>query len=294
MITEQSIRQWCVAHCAANSGDFFYCLADHAGMPGLHSKLIRSKVEWISLFEGTKEAAAISVAPLLVRIETEGENIRHSQLWEWVAERGIYASSLILLASPLPVRELAQRLTARLNATISEGMNVLLRFYDPRIFEQLMIALSKDQKRIFLGPANCWWYADRRGRFQFIEAKFCPTDNFYTPLALTVRQEQLLVDASEPDQVDEQLRLALPTEYACVPLRERHEFIVRNMAAAQRFKISSTRELALFCSLTLFYGEAFAESSEWRPLLSEIVAEKRTLTDVVADLKKSTSRSEIS
>lgn len=246
--------------------------------------LIQTNADWISLFEGTKEANALSVAPLLFRIEVDPRNLRHGGLLSWIGERGTYTSSLMFLASPLSLRELARRLTERLEGIISENMEVLLRFYDPRIFEQLLLVLSDEQRSDFLCAASCWWYVDRRGDPQAVHSEFSNTERFTSPLILTASQETELVDRSEPDQVDEQLRLSLPNEYALLALPLRHKFITDQMAAGRHFGISSTRELSLYCSLALFYGSNFAERSNWSSTLIEIQAGKRNLTETVAGL----------
>jgi hypothetical protein len=214
MLISQSIRDVCASHAATHPDEFFYLLVDHAGMPGLQRKLTHTNVEWASLFEGTTQANALSVAPLLIRIGSSSQRLCGDVFLSWVCERGAYSSSLIIVASQLTIRELSVRLTARLDAKISDDMDVLLRFFDPRVFEQLVRCLTDEQRNVFLSPASFWWYVDRRGELQAVQAQFSNDESFVSPLILSSPQEHELVDASEPDQVEEQLRLWLPNEFS--------------------------------------------------------------------------------
>jgi hypothetical protein len=289
MLTSQSIRDVHAAHAIKHPNDFFYLLVDHAGMPGLHRELQRSKIEWVSLFEGTTQVNALSVAPLLVCIQTRSPTLRYDWLLRWICEIGTYSSSLMLIASPVSIRVLAERLTARLDAKISEDMDVLLRYFDPRIFEQLVRCLSIEQRASFLGAANAWWYVNRIGELQAVEAQFYEKDAFHSPLTLSARQEHELVGASEIDQVEEQLRLAVPKEFERLLGAERHCFLARHIDAAREFRITSTRELVLYCALALVYGADFSVRPEWAPKLDLIREGKNDLSGVVASLNESST-----
>lgn len=265
----------------------FYLLIDHAGIPGLDGKLHYAKLAWTSLFEGTAQANALSVAPLLILIGSASQKLRYGAFFTSVCERGAYNSCLMLIASPLSLSELASRLTARLEAKISEDMDVLLRFFDPRVFEQLVHCLSNEQRKDFLSAGSAWWFVDRRGELQAVDAQFSHAESFYLPLVLSERQEDELVDASQIDQVEEQLRLSVPSELSRVPPSKRHDFIRKHMVAASDFRITSTRELMLYCAVALVYGEDFSARPEWSSNLVLIREGKLSLTSVVSELSES-------
>lgn len=281
MLTSQSIKSLFVTHAESHSEDSFYCLVDHAGMPGLHTKLVNMPVAWISLFEGTKEASALEAAPLLFRIETDPRDVRHRQLLAWVCERGTFTSSLILVAAPLPLHELACRLRIRLEGRISENMDVLLRFHDPRIFEELMIVLPKQEKKVFLSAGRRWWFADRGGKLQVVDAEFMVEDGFVPPLNLSVSEEAALLTASEPDQVAQLLRGGVPNEYGSLPFNERHEFVTGQISAAHSFGITATHELALYCALAIRHGTDFASKSGWESVFADVRCGRLSLTAAI-------------
>ena len=259
-----------------------YCLADHAGMPGLHRELIRAQSEWRSLFSGTREEGALAVAPILFRIDP-GTAAQRGVL-TWLSEHGTFASALLFVASSLEIDQLANRLAQRLDARISEEAEVLLRFYDPRIFEQLLKALSPSQKQEFLSCANTWWFVGRTGGLHEVSAEFQMADSFSPPLRLSANQEFALLDASENDQVIEQLKTALPDLYSALPPSERYEFVTRHVTAAQHLKISATHELALYCAVALTTGDDFASIPLWDEILCKVSAGEVSFADAVAQI----------
>ena len=260
--------------------NWLYCLADHAGVPGLHRTLVDSRLPWRSLFQGASEDAALAAAPLLFSLGGRGERVSDNLL-HWLSTHGTFTSSLLLLSSPLTLDELRARLARRLHACVSEGMNVLLRFFDPRIFESLLTVLEYPQRDWFLSPADCWWYGDRYGVLQSWPSKHGDTEiNFL--LRLSETQEFALLDASEIDQVAAQLRSMLPDGYAGLGIASRTAFLRRHMAEANSAGIVATHELALYCGLALLYGEDFSRTLRWQALLIKVQSGSATFAEAVA------------
>jgi hypothetical protein len=284
MLTSHSIQCLLSEHAAMYTGDYFYLLVDHAGLSGLQQLLVKRKLEWVSLFEATKQANAISVAPLLIRIVNH--DVKSTTFLSWICERGAYSSCLIFLASPLSIHKLAARLTTRLDARVSENMDVLLRFYDPRIFEQLCRTLSFVELQVFLSVANSWWYINRYGDPYPVTAQFSSEEFFESPLVLSGKQEFELLDSCEPDQVAEHLRQWVPKELELIPVAVRHEFILRHICAGRQIHITSTRELALYCTLALVYGENFASTSNWKAKLGLVKSGNEDLTGLISKLNQ--------
>ncbi len=259
--------------------DTLYALADHAGMPGLAQKLTASKVSWTNLL-GDGRDDALAAAPLLFPIQAT-ESPRQDSLLDWIGYRGTYTSSLVLLASPLPRHELARRLTERLDVALPENVTITLRFFDPRIFEQLVQVFSPEQRAAFLGVAHDWWFVDRRGQLRHVDSKFSEVDLLDSPLNLNQEQEHALLDASEPDQVANMLKERMPEAYQGLPAPERHDFFLRHMNAARNYGIQPTHELGLYCGLALLYGEGFSMEKEWQPVLEKVRTGNLSLTKAV-------------
>lgn len=285
MLSHRDILQLYQALPASTPSCYLYGLADHAGMPGLAKQLVRDHADWVSLFQGSTEQGALSVAPLLFQIEVVDGRIAKDLLLDWVCEHGTYTSSLLFLTSPLSMRDLAQRLARRLNTVLSQDMDVMLRFFDPRIFESLVDVLSADQKQAFLSIANCWWFVNRHGHLQQVKAQFSDEDVFDNPIRLTAEQEHALVDLSEPDQVAELLQTGAPDEYGALPRPDRHDFIVRHMTAAKSVGIDATHELSQYCLLALLYGERFSEQEKWHAVLQDVQTRKLSLGQAIVQVE---------
>ena len=259
-----------------------YALADHAGMPGLHGQIVRADIPWRSLFEGSQEENALAVAPLLFPLSGT-PNPFPPHLMRWIEEHGSYTSSIVLMASPLSLDKLLPRLAARLQAELSGEMAVMLRYFDPRVFQALLATASAQQLRDFLCVADCWWYVDRRGAVVRHTAQLMPDDLFAPPLRLAEEQEFTLLEASEVDQVQEQLKSAMPELYRTLALPTRYDFLSRHMATAARLGIVASHELALYCGLALLHGEDFASTPPWQTLLERVRQRSVGLSDAVAD-----------
>jgi hypothetical protein len=260
---------------AANPNSNLYFLLDHAGMPGLHRKLAGGSAEWTSLFENTKEDNALSVAPILVLIGGNGKLSLPRLLFEWIGEHGTYTSSVIMLASILSIRPMATRLATRLDVRLSENMDGMLRFFDPRIFEQLIHVLSPEQAHVFFSPAEKWWYVDRAGKLCSIHTEFDVDEKFEAPLELSDAQEFQLLDGSEPDQVLALLRENAPNLMSRLSFSDQYEFptqyefVVRQIRAARTLGLGSAIDFVLYSSAALSYGDDFASSPIWSVLLDE-------------------------
>jgi hypothetical protein len=185
MLSPENVYQICLPYCGPLSDAKLYLLVDHAGMPGLVQMLVQTHSNWRSLFEGSKEENALSVAPILFSINLTNEPLKRCRLLNWVCQNGIYTSSVILMISPLPIDVLAARLRQRLEATIPDNMEVLLRYFDPRIFESLCRILSKKQKEDFLNVAACWWYTDRIGELREEKCVFSEFETSDISIVLT-------------------------------------------------------------------------------------------------------------
>ena len=285
MFTHQDITNLLYADPSIKLDGHLYGLVDHGGMPGLVKQLDRTNAQWISLFAGSRDEGALQVAPLLILIDANQVPFQRQAMLNWLCEHGTFASSMLFIVSPLPMAELARRLALRLDATLPDNMDIVLRYFDGRIFEQLVIVLSEEQRLAFLNVARRWWFVDRRGEIQAVDAVFSEVETHEIPLNLTVLQQGAMLDASEPDQVAAFLRPAVPVECANLAPTLRYDFIVRHMGAARLLGIHATHELALYCLMALLHGEQFATRRPWLAALNEVQSGRRSLTQAIEEMK---------
>lgn len=240
------------------AGLTLYALVDHGAIADLTKRLSKFGVSWTSLFEGSRDQGALSVAPILVPLHQDGQALASKSAVNWLCEQGRFTSSLLFLMSPMDTPTLARRLTLRLDATLPDNLDIVLRYFDTRIFDALMTVFEESQRDAFLGVAKVWSSVGRSGSIQSYAASFQEDEGESLPIEFTPAQENALIELSEPDQVAMLLRGVVPAEYERIAHAMRHDFIQRHIAAARGYSITSVQEQALFCSLILTEGEHFA------------------------------------
>jgi hypothetical protein len=266
---------------AGNPSDSLYLLIDHAGMSGLQRKIENSSVAWVSLFDKTRESSALVAAPILILIGERSSLQMSRTLLYWICERVSEGSSLIMLASSLPINKLQHELTLRLDIKISENMDAMLRFFDARILEKLIEILNAEQTKVLCGPARKWWYANRMGEVVEIKNEFIYTGNF-CQINLTQEQEFALINASEPDQVLHILLKTMPQLAALMP-KNQYCFIADNIRSASRLGLCSVSDFVLYSTMVTLCGADFEALPYWENTLVDVRAERISFAAAVAN-----------
>ena len=287
MLTTPQVNALTRQYGVGASEHFLYALIDHSGMPGLANRLNGYPVQWDSLLGSTKDARSLPAAPLLIRIETAENALLHPGLIDWVCEHGTFTSSVMFLASPLPMDDLVRRLKVRLDATLPDKLDVILRFFDPRTFESLLQILTETQKQQFLSVATSWWFVDRRGELQKVPSMLAVTDRYVSPMMLSVAQQGRMIDASEPDQVENLLLGQEGINFDGLPHHKRHDFVLRHSAAAHTIGITAIHEIASYCALAMAYGESFVAKPEWQVALKQVAIGVWTLQQAIVSVENS-------
>lgn len=264
-----------VAHPTSN----LYFLLDHSGLPDLHSQLKKTSLKWKSLFDCTPEASALHAAPILILAGSKGHLQMPRVLCEWIGRNGTYTSTVLMLLSPLQLEPLVRRLEARLEVKLSEDIDAMLRFFDPRVFESLTKILDAEQASNFFSSAEAWQYVDRTGRLVWIASSFDANDKFLAPLVLTQQQESELLDASEVDQVLDLLRSNLSTVLAELPPSVQYGFVSQKIETARKIGICSIYKLAIYIAIPLIKGAKFIESPCWQRFLMKLKQDDLQLTE---------------
>lgn len=164
---------------------------------------------WYSLFTGTPEEHLLQQAPLLMRLDLQ--TWQHKALLQDLFEGWRLESRLMLLLSPLPFEELSARLTALLQMELG-GRGGILRFYDPRIFPELLNSiLTDEQSAPFRQAASFWGWLDRDGQQHWLRGD-CHPDQIGGELPPVLRvsdaQYELLGCISDANQLLDDRRFA--------------------------------------------------------------------------------------
>lgn len=247
-----------------------YFLLDHGGLPGLHRELLKSCVAWVSLFEHTSETSALAVAPILVLVCTKSRRVAPRSLLEWTAKNGTFSSSIVILASPLGINDIGERLSSRLAARLSDNLEVMLRFFDPRVLERLIRVMPEGQKNAFLGLAESWTYVDRAGDLIDISVAFSDRETFSAPFVISQQQEFALLEASEIDQVLDLLRTNFPDSLALITKSEQSDFVAYQIDSARKLGFNSVLQFSIHAARLLLEGDGFVDSPLYPAFLDEV------------------------
>lgn len=258
-----------------------YLLLDQTGLSELASKQLMSAVKWESLFEGTGARVPISAAPVVAAIGGYHALRTYTSLLRRIATCNAFISTVAMFASPEPIDLVLKRLIVRLDVVLSDDVNALLRFYDPRILEALVKTLSAEQAENFFGLASRWWYIDRAGKLQQIESAFRANYEKETLLRLSADQEFSLIDATEPDRVLSLLQKNVPRLIASIPTPEQHGFTARNIYfATKECGLRSTSDYVLYCALVLVHGDDFSAKPEWQTVFAKVRSQQGVFAEM--------------
>lgn len=260
----------------------FYFLLDHGGLPGLCSKLSKGSLKWISLFDYGRELRALEAAPILVLAGSQGKLKMPRHLFEWIGKEGTYTSSVTALSSPLQIEVMTRRLAMRLDIKLSNDMDAMLRFFDPRILEGLIKVLSAKQLSSFLSVAEVWQFPDRNGNLVKIDSTFAVEDNCFLPLELTQEQEFRLVDLSETDQVLNVIRSNFPYLENSHPFSLQYDSVNRQIEDARNLEIKSVFKFSLYIMVRLLKSEKFLESTLWLEFLDKLKKDEFDFSEILS------------
>ena len=173
-----------------------YALIDCAVHDNAHLELTSRfpGVRWRSLFEGTPEEDLVEVSPVLIDVNSSGQN---QALLEWLLAYERSAPSVTWIDSRMGLPNLGAMLSARMTCRINDDDLVVLRFWDPRILLGLPSALDAEQRRHFFAPVAEWTaWEPRRRQYYTITAPpdAAPVARFVAmPMALTLAQREQLM-----------------------------------------------------------------------------------------------------
>ena len=167
-------------------------IIDQAGLPQSFIpalKMLGDDIKWFSLFTNMPEEVFIQDSPLLIRFNWDND-VHVIYLTEILAH--YYHSSRILVAiSLLPFDSLARFLHALVEFKW-ENQTGILRFYDPRIFPELIkFVLSDEEGRYFSQLAYMWNWIDKDGEMSWLKGDFFTDVEKQTPPTLTIDSKQI-------------------------------------------------------------------------------------------------------
>lgn len=254
----------------------WYALIDGAQLPDIVGQL-RGRLLDVPkrcLFEDSTEEDPSEVAPYLLQLDVA--ELRRPVI-AYTRAHALDSHAVSWLASPLDLPGLAERLSARFDATLSENMEVLFRYYDTRILSILPAVLSTEQSTEFFSIAHGWWYPDRDGVLQSLACAFTERDAFVAPILISQAQEDAILDAGFPDTVLGALREEYDDLLVGMGRGEQHAFVLRQLDKTKALGADAIIDIVRYCIVSLTEGEDFADRAPWLDKIAAIKSGSLTM-----------------
>ncbi|MTW11044.1 DUF4123 domain-containing protein [Pseudoduganella eburnea] len=280
MLALSDLEQIYASHCR-HGEERLYLLADHAGLPELSHKLRANGVSWTNLLGDDKRPALTAASPLLFEVSFSNGRLVKRQLMQRLHDIGQHSFSLLMIATPLEPQVLAKSLAKRMDGILSEGEEIVLRFFDTRVLPQLLEVMNEHEQRIWLSVATGWWYSNRDGTTAHISSEFQPQDAHLAPQLISDEQLSYLLEASEIDQIAYLLESNLLEQFHRMCPIERYRLLQSKITAARALRLANLGDLALFCGLAFLHGAQFDTQAPWCDILARVRDGELTLDQAV-------------
>lgn len=266
---------------------FLFALVD-AGQDTLTwERLRRLSPHKLSLLN-TQDSAADAFSPQLLDFGLASEP--NSQLEAALSAR-YPTTTFTLLCSTLSSVDLHRHLTSFVEVRLPGDMEMLLAFWDPAILATLVgqkdddslhvpgPVLAVEQIQAFLSPINAWWYCDRESRWHRIDPPATVGGHdLEQRLSLTQQQEDMLVEASVPDQVLYHMELNQSHLFENSQTHAmRYGFIKAVLGPARQLGLVGMRDLVNFTALCLIYRRRMQTDPKIAQLLDQVQKKAMTL-----------------
>lgn len=259
-----------------------YLLVDAAVADGRNMDTeLKLNTKGIDLLTGEACRWQDCASPVLLSLPVQPFSPAIAQATERAVEKWRYANALIYIESSLSEEHMRTSLLARTFAVLPQNLDVLLRFFDTRVFDRLLIALTPEQRHTFLSAGATWAFPDRWGHLR-VERAAAGGDTFAGPLRLDDHQEGILIDAGDADaMVDALLNQQHPSLGQRLP-PEQYEAVDAALKQAFSLGIQNHSAQLAFCSLSLELGSGFQEQMPWSQWMPEVKTGKKNFDQIVA------------
>ncbi len=253
-----------------------FAVLDTAFHPGAHNVLTELGVRFVSLFDGTPEAALIEIAPLLVSLNASQPAGRARLL-----VMGQAAPCLTALGSSLDLPELAMSLRGLHQTNLEGGGELVLRWYDTRVQPTWLATLTLQQKLAVFNGINCWYGCDRFG--QWLRHAAPPQDAVSAPVALpldlSTEQFAALLESAQVDVVLNHLDRVITDEVRATDRQSLFRFVEQHLRLAIEAGYEGLDDQTQYLLPLLYTSGKAADMAEFR----QAVADQESSSGLLAD-----------
>jgi hypothetical protein len=269
----------------------FYALVDAAQDRTIWQRLRRQSQQVEALLRN-QGSAADAVSPHLIAL---GPVLALAPEVQSTLAARHPTAAFTLLSSSLPEADLHSHLARFTDVRLQGDLDMVIAFWDPAILGTLVgqpdddtlhvpgPVLDANQLAAFLAPVVAWWYCDRASRWHRIGSPATQGNPGLTGFAFTQAQEDLLVEASVPDQVLYHLELNQPNLFdAAHSNTVRYGFIKAVLGPARQLGLTGMRDLVNFTALCLIYRRRMQTDPDIVRLLDQVQRKILTLDQALA------------
>ena len=125
-----------------------FAVLDGASVPGLVKSLYEHEPDYCCLYRGELQPDMATVAPYLVRLESD------AKFGELVLREGWGAHWGIFISSTASLRALRDHFREFHTVELPDQRTVLFRYYDPRVLRSFLPACNATELAAFFGPVQ--------------------------------------------------------------------------------------------------------------------------------------------
>ncbi|KGM56567.1 hypothetical protein N799_03165 [Lysobacter arseniciresistens ZS79] len=254
-------KTWFQEQRAAKRGVFALVDGDQGSVGQWQPVQRMPRTAQVNLFAArTTNADALAVAPRLFALADDSENERLLQV---VDGQSAELPRCLLIATLLSLSELVARLQRRIDV-IADGDDMMLRFWDSRIFLSLHQSLPVEVRDRLMAFGDEALVSNRRGGWAWLQLK-CPAHDPLQdgPCRLSREDMKVLGASARADAMLGMLRQQTPEVLAAVADEERHPLAVAQLAECLQRGLQSPRDQALALSLAIEHGPDWWAREEW-------------------------------
>jgi len=244
------------------AGTQYYLLLDGAQIDHLMQIIyqLQPASEIYRLYERTRYAALADAGPVLIATDQSSLLSQHFER-HWCATAGV------ALASRAPIEQLAQHLSSLVHASVSGGVNVLFRYYDPRILQRWLTDMSDGQRNSALGPVQRFRLWGGEGWREFHGSASAEVQRYADTPWLQLNADQLarLNQAryrAFSQRLLEHVDTWFPECLASAGAKERDDWVSACCARASQYGFSAAADIARWAGLVAMCGQDFPEGEE--------------------------------
>jgi len=237
------LSSWLSGQDGTSIGLKAFALLDGAQCEGLPAKLRHlPNHASLPLFRFLGKPDLEAVGPWLIGI---GLSLNDSGL-NFSTRMAMEVPGVLWFQSPLSLPDLPGLLAPRMEAILSSGPDTYLRYYDPRVFSNLVEILKPEQWHFLtLAPHWHWIGHNRECCTLTIPMDLEGASRFPLPLSLDESQKQAITAASMPYEVMALLQEYAPDRLDEIPVPERHATIQRSIARSRAKGLRLAHQFAM-------------------------------------------------